>query len=142
VAVIPPSVIGTVAPILDSYYTHAELNALFMQAGFPGDPPEDNKTQNCIGWMRRANKACDGPLKLLGVLIAEMMDVEPGACLLDRDTIEGDPRDRIQTVLSKEHFSYHRGGYILGTALMGPSKSLGEMLKSDGLTAEEQEYHA
>jgi hypothetical protein len=31
-AVIPPSVIGTVAPILDDHYTQAELNALFMQA--------------------------------------------------------------------------------------------------------------
>jgi hypothetical protein len=41
---IPPALIGTTAPILDTHYTHAELNALFMQAGFPGDPPEGNKT--------------------------------------------------------------------------------------------------
>jgi hypothetical protein len=53
-ATIPPS-FGTAGPILDSHYTHAELDALFMQNGFPGDPPPGNKTQKCLQWMRRAN---------------------------------------------------------------------------------------
>ncbi len=74
---IPPALIGTTAPILDAHYTHAELNALFMQAGFPGDPPEGNKTQKCLSWLRRANAECAEPLSLFGTLIAEMMDVEP-----------------------------------------------------------------
>jgi hypothetical protein len=52
---------------------HAELNALFMQAGFPGDPPEGNKTQKCLSWLRRANSECADPLSLFGTLIAEVM---------------------------------------------------------------------
>src|SRR6266496_2322562 len=76
-AQIPPALIGTTGPILDAHYTHAELNSLFMQAGFPGDPPEGNKTQKCLSWLRRANAECAEPLSLFGTLIAEMMDVEP-----------------------------------------------------------------
>jgi hypothetical protein len=73
---IPPALIGTAGPILDAHYTHAELNALFMQAGFPGDPPQGNKTHKCLSWMRRANAECSDPLMLFGVLIAELMDGE------------------------------------------------------------------
>jgi hypothetical protein len=43
---IPPSIIGTIAPLLDAQYTHSQLNALFMHAGFPGNPPEGNKSKN------------------------------------------------------------------------------------------------
>ena len=82
-AQIPPALIGTAGPILDAHYTHAELNALFMQAGFPGDPPEGNKTHKCLSWMRRANAECSNPLKLFGALIAELMDGEPTAWRLD-----------------------------------------------------------
>ena len=44
---IPPSVIGTASPILADAYTHAQLNALLMSAGFPGDAPEGNKIEKC-----------------------------------------------------------------------------------------------
>jgi hypothetical protein len=67
---IPPSLIGTVAPILDGHYTHAELDALFMQSGFPGDPPQGNKTHKCLQWMRRANTELPDGLRTFGVLIA------------------------------------------------------------------------
>jgi hypothetical protein len=137
---IPPALIGTAGPILDAHYTHAEVNALFMQGGFPGDPPEGNKTHKCLSWMRRANAECSDPLKLFGVLIAELMDGEPTAWRLEQYEKEGDARERIRTVMGKEQLSYQRGGYIIGAHLKGPSKSLSELVKAEGLSAVEVEY--
>jgi hypothetical protein len=137
---ISPALIGTTAPILETHYTHAELNALFMQAGFPGDPPEGNKTQKCLSWLRRANAECADPLGLFGTLIAEMMDVEPTPWRLEQYAKDGDARERIKTVLEKEQLNYQRGGYIIGAHLKGPSKSLGERLKAGGLAAVDLEY--
>ncbi|SRR5260221_7657269 len=137
---IPPALIGTAGPILDTHYTHAELNALFMQAGFPGDPPEGNKTHKCLSWMRRANVECPDPLKLFGVLIAELMDGEPTAWRSEQYQKEGDARERIRTVMGKALLSYQRGGYIIGAHLKGPSKSLSELVKAEGLSAVEVEY--
>jgi len=51
-----------------------------------------------------------------------------------------DPRDRIHAALAKEGLSYQRGGFILGAALTGPSKSLSERIKADGLQAIQIEY--
>jgi hypothetical protein len=99
---IPPALIGTVGPILDSHYTHSELNALFMQAGFPGDPPEGNKTQKCLSWMRRSNAESSDPLRLFGVLIAELMDGEPTPWRLEQYK-ESDPRDRIHAALNRAY---------------------------------------
>jgi hypothetical protein len=139
-AQIPPSLIGTTGPILDVHYTHAELNSLFMQAGFPGDPPEGNKTHKCLSWMRRANVECADPLRMYGGLIAELMDGEPTAWMQEQYVKEGDARDKIRNVMAKEQLTYQRGGYIIGAQLKGPSKSLSELVKGDGLSAVEVEY--
>jgi hypothetical protein len=137
---IPPAFIGTAGPVLAAHYTHAELNALFMQAGFPGDQPEGNKTQKCLMWMRRANAQCPDPLKLFGILIAELMDGEPTAWMQEQYDREGDAREKMRTVMAKEQLSYQRGGYIIGAHLKGPSKSLAELVKAEGLSAVEVEY--
>ena len=136
---IPPSIIGAIAPLLNSHYTHSQLNALFMHAGFPGSPPDGNKTQKCIMWLRRGNMECPDPLRMLGALIAELMDTEPSEWLAERYK-ESDPREKIRTALAKEQLSYQRGGYIIGAELLGPSKSLAELLKTDGPAAVEVEY--
>ena len=48
--------IGTAAPILADWYTHAQLNALFDSHGFPGDAPDGNKIEKCRLWLRHGNK--------------------------------------------------------------------------------------
>lgn len=74
---IPPSVIGTTAPIIAERNTHAELNSLFYSAGFGGDPPDGNKLHKCQEWLRAANKFDpENALVLFGKLIAEFMDTE------------------------------------------------------------------
>jgi hypothetical protein len=135
---IPPSIIGTVSPILADAFTHSRLNDLFMAAGFPGDVPEGNKCDKVRSWLRRVNKECDEPLAMFGRMIAEFMDSE-----LQPGYIEGqggDPRDKIRAVLAKEGLSYRRGGFILGAGLTGPSKSLADRLKTGGIQALEIEY--
>jgi hypothetical protein len=135
-AAIPPSIIGVASPILADAYTHAQLNALFMSAGFPGDAPDGNKIEKCRNWLRRANSESPDALKMFGVLIAEFMDAETPWGVVDG----ADPRERIRTALAREGLSYNRGGYIHGAALSGPSRSLAERIKSDGIQAIEIEY--
>lgn len=130
---IPPALIGTVAPVLVDAYTHAQLNSLFHAAGFPGDPPEGNKELKCQNWLRRTNSECpENALAKLGVLIAEFMD---------GDSPNHDAgRDRIMKAFAREGLSYQRGGLILGATLTGPSRSLAERLRANGVEAVEVEY--
>jgi hypothetical protein len=107
---IPPSIIGTVSPILADAYTHPRLNAL--AARFPGDAPEGNKIEKCRNWLRRANSECDDPLRMFGVLIAEFMDADPTPWILERNS-GVDRRERITAALSREGLSYNRGGTAL-----------------------------
>jgi hypothetical protein len=144
-APIPPAIIGTVSPILADAYTHSQLDVLFMSVGFPGDPPGGNKIEKCRIWLRNGNQVLAEPLEAFGHLIAEMMDVEqaPASAYAWSGPDANpppDPRDKIRAVLAKEGLSYQRGGFILGAALTGPSKSLAERIKVDGIQAIEIEY--
>jgi len=112
-----------------------------MQAGFPGDPPEGNKTQKCLSWMRRANAECPDSLRMYGVLIAELMDSEPHPWRAEQYAKDGDVRDRIRSALAKGQLTYQRGGYFIGADLKGPSRSLSELVKAEGLAGVEIEYH-
>lgn len=136
---IPPSIIGALSPILAEAYTHAQLNALFMASGFPGDEPEGNKIEKSRKWLRRANNESSDPLKIFGALIAEFMDAEASPWVMDRSSGE-DLRQRITAALAREGLSYRRGGHIHGASLTGPSRSLAERIKSDGIQAIEIEY--
>jgi hypothetical protein len=135
---IPPSIIGTASPILADAYTHAQLNALFMSVGFPGDAPEGNKIEKCRNWLRRANSESQDPLMMFGALIAEFMDSENTVWGTSSDG--GDTRDRIRAAFAKEGLSYSRGGYVHGASLSGPSRSLAERIKAEGIQAIEIEY--
>jgi hypothetical protein len=99
-ATIPPSIIGTASPILADAYTHAQLNALFMSARFPGDVPDGNKIEKCRNWLRRANAECEDSLRMFGALIAEFMDAENIMWSTSAEGIDG--RERIRGALGKE----------------------------------------
>ena len=110
-----------------------------MSVGFPGDAPEGNKIEKCRNWLRRGNSQGKDPITMFGTLIAEFMDTEPTPWMLEQN--KGvDPRERIRSALAKEGLSYSRGGYIHGASLSGPSRSLAERIKTDGIQAIEIEY--
>ena len=138
-----PSIIGSVGPILAAAYSHSQLNALFMAAGFPGDPPDGNKVDKCIAWLRRANQECDDPLARFGRLIAEFMDKINARQVWDTGQSDDwftKPREAIRASLAAEGLTYSRGGAILGAALSGPSRSLGELLVAGGVDSMEREF--
>lgn len=143
-ALIPPSIVGTAAPMLAERYTHSQIDSLFMTNGFPGDPPEGNKEKKCLEWLRLGNQRMSDPLASFGRLIAEFVEVEryvPPAHSWSTPTEEKpDPRQLLMTVLEREGLSYQRGGMILGAHLSGPSKSLAERLKVEGIKAVDDEY--
>lgn len=142
---IPPSLIGTVSSLLAQRYTHDQLDALFMSAGFPGDPPEGSKPAKVMAWLRSANRDGDDALGRFGRLIAEFMDTEPTpshgspwfTSVPSRDI---DPRVAVHDALQREDLTYRRGGHIVGGALSGPSRSLAERLDREGVSAVEEEY--
>lgn len=104
---IPPSLIGTVSSLLAQRYTHDQLDALFMSAGFPGDPPEGSKPAKVMAWLRSANRDGDDALDRFGRLIAEFMDTEPtpshGSPWFTSVPSQGiDPRVAVHEALQRE----------------------------------------
>ncbi|AWV14865.1 hypothetical protein A3862_04565 [Methylobacterium sp. XJLW] len=146
-AQIPPSIIARASDVLADYYTHTDLDGLFMSAKFPGDPPVGNKVRKCQIWLRSGNETLADPLWSFGRLIAEMMDVDPikrapPPWLKEADTPEPPAhRDRMQEALGQEGLKYTRGGRIIGHTLAEPSRSLADKLKDHGVAAIEEEYN-
>lgn len=133
-AKIPPSLIGAAAPALAQAFTHSGLNSLFPAHGFPGDPPEGNKQDKCLGWLRRANVNLPDPLRAFGALIGEFMDNDNWVDVYAAE------HAKLMKAFASEKLSYQRGGLILGATLAGPSISLAEDLKARGIEALTQEY--
>ena len=78
---IPSAVCSVVGRVLgESYYNHTRLNALFLEAGAPGDPPEGNCVTKCTSWLKRCNgdPAIDA-LAILGEVLVDFMDAWPTA---------------------------------------------------------------
>ena len=137
---IPPSLIGTFAPLLANSYTHSQLNSLFKAHGFPGDPPEGNKVDKCQSWLRRGNKELANPLSVFGQLIAESLDLEEPTGDTTWEVEARNVRSTINNAFKRESLSYQRGGLIIGASLSGPSKSLAERLGAEGIGALDKEY--
>lgn len=142
---IPPSLIGTCAPLLADRYTHPRLNSLFMSVGFTGEPPEGNKEDKVTTWLRRANVEDVDALRMFGLLIAEYMDTEPSAVarpswLPEPAPGAPDPREAVHEAFRREGLTYRRGGHIDNGVLSRPSKSLAERLEKEGVRAVEVEY--
>lgn len=131
---LPPSLVGTAAPILARVYTHSSLNSLFPAHGFPGEPPKGNKEDKCLGWLRRGNNELADPLATFGALIGEFMDNPQW------DELYPEERGKLRKAFAKEGLTYHSGGLVLGSSLAGPSLSLAERLKDQGIEALNQEY--
>jgi len=141
---IPNSVIGAVSSVLAAhYYSHSQLNALFMEAGAPGDAPEGNCEKKCSIWLKRCN---DDPtidaLAVLGFIIQLYMDKEPPSSLFGGSS--SDPlkegKERITNALAKNQLSYRMNGNITLAGSNPISKTLEDYLKSGDFSSIEREF--
>ncbi len=136
---IPPAMIGTLSDILSSYYTHDNLDNLFLSSGSPDNIPEGSKLKKVSAWLRTINNECKNPLEILGNIIAEFMDTEINGLYINSENLPNH-RKKVIDCLAKDGFSYSRGGMITkGTSI--PSVSLRENIKNRGLNSIEQEIN-
>ncbi|MFT6084701.1 MAG: hypothetical protein ACJA1M_001603, partial [Alphaproteobacteria bacterium] len=136
---IPPAMIGLLAKILPDYYTHSGLECLFLSASAPEDVPVGNKEIKVSQWLRNINNQSNNPLEILGNIIAEFMDKETSDSTINFEDYHHD-RKKVIDCLSKDGFSYLRGGIITKGASI-PSLSLRENIKNRGLSSIEQEIN-
>lgn len=92
--------------------SHQTLDALFISAGAPGDPPDLAHHSKWKEWLFRAgqNQSVDS-LEVLGNILEEFMDTPP---LDDEANAEWQRRrQRVVDVLEDNGFRYFRGGRVL-----------------------------
>lgn len=138
---IPNPVIAVVAQVLGQhYYSHSKLNALFMEAGAPGDPPEGNCVNKCLLWMKRVNKDPSvDPLKVLGGVLFQFMETSGGSAYYYGDQIK-EQQDRIRQSLARSGLAYHDGGIVLAGGQAPPVANLNDALRHRDLPALNVEF--
>jgi hypothetical protein len=136
-AKIPVAVIGTVADVLQSKYTHNRLDSLMKRVGIPGDPPEGNKSEKGRAWLHRANATLEQPLSALGLVLEEFME---------SDTPEfGAPEEmyvqkaKIKESLRKSGLAYGGGGRMI-TSTAGATRVLEDLVRSRDLAGVQTEF--
>ena len=135
---IPNSVIGAVASVVAAYYySHSNLNSLFLESGAPGDAPPGNCETKCASWLKRCNEdpSVDA-LTVLGQVIQRFMDQEPSEW---RPEI-ADGQKRIRESLSKNQLTYQVNGYITLAGASLAAKTLADYLKAGDFASIETEF--
>ncbi|RRD71951.1 MULTISPECIES: abortive infection family protein [unclassified Desulfovibrio] len=142
---IPRPIIGLVAEIISQYYSHAQLDNLFLQADAPGESPVGNKMVKCQAWLARCNQEQVDGLQVLGAVIEDFMER-----ILDLTDTWGTPnkwaeewqgnRDKIHEALMTHGLTYFSGGKIYTVGATGAVKSLEQILKNKDLEAAELEF--
>ena len=107
---IPNPVIAVVAEELgEHYYSHSKLNALFMEAGAPDDPPGGNCVQKCLSWFKRTNdNPASDPLSVLGGVLLQLMETGGGSALYNGAEVN-ERQERIRKVLTRCGLAYCSG---------------------------------
>jgi hypothetical protein len=136
---IPVSVAALVNQIVPG--SHASLNALFKQAGAPGEPPELSHATKWKVWLLRTNDdpCIENPLIVLGKIIEEYMEVDlPPDNLLYKDQNEN--RSKLARLLGKHGMQYRTGGRIEIVTGGPPAASLEEILREKKFDEVEIEF--
>ena len=112
----------------DAYRSHSNLNALFYEAGAPGEPPEGNCVRKCTNWLKRCNDDSDiDALAVLGDVLVEFMEAWPYG-----DNSES--KSEIERKLAEYGLHYDRGRVIAGS-LAPAAKDLQTIIRSRDLTS-------
>ena len=134
---IPGPVITVVSDALaGAYYSHRRLEALFAQAGAPGDPPvAQNCHDKCVQYLRRCN---DDPnvdaFEVLGAAIADLMERGPGL----GDAVKRS--EEVAKVLERYGLRYEQGGHVRGLVAASPTRTFEELLKRHDFSTVEAEF--
>ncbi|MCX6867627.1 MAG: abortive infection family protein [Verrucomicrobia bacterium] len=113
------------------------MNALFAEFGAPGDPPEGNCVDKCTAWLKRANEdASVDSASLLGGVLQDFMEVDSAS----PDSEIGRKRECVRQTLAKHGLSYCSGGFIIGTGIGTPSRTLDALLRERDFASVEQEF--
>lgn len=110
---ISKSLCAVVGDVLASTGSHPTLDALFISAGAPGEPPPLAHHSKWKEWLFRAGlDPSTDSLAVLGTVLEEFMDLAP-----KQDTEEFDPwkerRERIESALEDNGLRYYRFGRVL-----------------------------
>lgn len=143
---IPAATIGLLSQILPDYYTHNDIDGLFLTASAPENIPEGSKSSKVLTWLRAVNAESPDPLAVLGTIIEDFMDKEPynPNKFFDKKSDDEyarklkDAQEKITQSLAKDGLSYTRGGYITKGGSI-PTLSLQENVEKRGLSAVEIE---
>ncbi len=141
---IPSGVLIVVGDVLGEwYYSHDKLNALFAEAGAPGDPPEGNCVNKCQRWFRRCNQMPDvDALDVLGGVLEEFMEQNEGRDLPWKSMRGFDSFEMAATVtkvLAKNGLSY-RNGRVFGGGEIPSVKTLEEAIRGRDLEFVEERF--
>src|SRR5687767_1155695 len=92
--------------------SHPTLNALFMSAGAPGDPPDLAHHSKWKEWLFRAGQDENvDSLSVLGNVLEEFMDVAPQDSDLYQEWQTN--RQRVVKALEENSLRYFQGGRII-----------------------------
>lgn len=138
---IPNPVAIVIGSVLGGYYSsHRHLDALFIEKGAPGEPPEGNLVDKCTAWLKRANDDQGvNALSLLGGVLEELMEVDSPRMFFSDAELEKQ-RKRVSEILAKHGLTYRPGGMIVGGRTAIPTRSLQEALRSRDLSALDVEF--
>lgn len=99
--------------------SHATLDALFIAAGAPGEPPALSHGSKWKEWLFRAGQdPTIDSLAVLGNVLEEFMDLAPMAGTNEYDTWT-ERRARVEHALEENGLRYYRFGRVLPQCLAG-----------------------
>lgn len=141
---IPAPIIAVVAKYLPDLETHASLNNLFLYADAPGEPPEGTKPAKVQEWLRRINKECEHPLKVLGKIVETHIEIteESKPKLLWNDSnanLDAEFKEKLLATLEHSNLTYTKGGHI-SDGSSAPSKALAELIKDLDIPSIDTEF--
>lgn len=104
---------AVVGEVLASTGSHPSLDALFVSAGAPGEPPALAHHSKWKEWLFRAGQSPNiDSLAVLGAVLEEFMDLGPKSDTPEFETWKV-KRERIEAVLEENGFRYYRFGRVL-----------------------------
>jgi hypothetical protein len=136
---IPVPVMAVVSEVIANRYSHAQIDNMMEAAGIEGGSPGGNRQVKARAWLQRANETISDPLKILGKVIIELMEVRDSSYAWDGEVVEPQ-RERVRKAMADYGLSYQKGGYIVAMGATAVSKSLQDIIRDRDLSGLQTEF--